>query len=191
VVLIRALNIWQTECLQKGWRAVKMWTRETDTGVVLARGEISQWPSQTQTPWKVSLRILGEPSLQFAPRKTKIRLMIVISSIDNIYYTRILLVYIYIYIYILYIHIFIYNYEYIYIYLHWYGYTPSQTDLFMSVSMYGRTQRTCGYACPHAQTHTYLHTHIHTHKLKHTNVHTHIPGYIAFFPVSVWHFVWK
>jgi len=58
-----------------------------------------------------------------------------------------------------------------------------QTDLRMSISMYGSAQHTCGRACPHAQTHTY--TRIHTHKLKHTYTHTHTPGYIIFFPVSV------
>jgi len=38
VVLIQALKISQTECLQKGRKA----TREMDTGVVLAKGKNSQ-----------------------------------------------------------------------------------------------------------------------------------------------------
>ena len=40
----------------------------------------------------------------------------------------------------------------------------------MSISMYGRAQRTCGRACPHAQTHTY--TRIYTHKNRNTHSYT-------------------
>jgi len=109
------------------------------------------------TTSKVSSRILGDRSLQFAPRKTQIRLMIVIASIHKIYIHN---VYIYIYIYI-----YIYMYTYIYIYMCVY--------IYIFIYMYAYTHAGAG---PHAQTHTY--TRMYTQKLKHTYIHTHIPGYI-------------
>ena len=57
---------------------------------------------------------------------------------------------------------------YIHIYIHWYGYGQNQTDLCISISIYGRTQRTCGRDCPHSQTYTYTCIYTHTNWNTHT-----------------------
>ena len=89
----------------------------------------------------------------------------------------------YIYTYI-YIYIYTCIYIHIYIYIHWYGYTLSQTDLCMSISIYGRAQRTCGRSCPHAQTHTYTRIYTHTNWNTHTHTLTY-EGILLFSSVSL------
>jgi len=56
----------------------------------------------------------------------------------------------------------------------------SQTDLCMSISMYGRAQRTCGRACLRAQTHTYARIYTHTNWNTHTYTLTY-KGILLFF----------
>jgi len=79
-----------------------------------------------------------------------------------------------------YTYVYVYIYVYIYIYIHWYRYTPSQTDLCMSISIYGRAQHTCGHACPHAQTQSYTRIHTHTNWNAHTFTLTY-QGILLFF----------